>query len=167
MRDHLNIVCNLRHSLLLVVCCSENRENSPEDLRVNESTTPLKKRRFTQHSDTLISSSLSPSPNPLSSPLTLSSSSPTQSEPISEIKSDPEDLRLSSVTPVPRSEGSKVPTWTQTQLQEAIEAVITQRMRFTQVIGRGGEGWIGSGIMGRDRMGWVGRDQKGVREKWG
>ncbi len=29
--------------------------------------------------------------------------------------------------------GSKVPTWTQTQLQEAIEAVITQRMRFTQV----------------------------------
>jgi len=127
----------------LVVCCSENRENSPEDLRVNESTTPLKKRRFTQHSDTLISSSLSPSPNPLPSPLTLSSSSPTQSEPISEIKSDPEDLRLSSVTPVPRSEGSKVPTWTQTQLQEAIEAVITQRMRFTQVKGGGGEGWIG------------------------
>jgi len=137
----------------LVVCCSENRENSPEDLRVNESTTPLKKRRFTQHSDTLISSSLSPSPNPLPSPLTLSSSSPTQSEPISEIKSDPEDLRLSSVTPVPRSEGSKVPTWTQTQLQEAIEAVITQRMRFTQVIGGGGVGWRGLGVMGSDRMG--------------
>lgn len=72
------------------------------------------------------------------------------------------------MTPVPRSEGSKVPTWTQTQLQEAIEAVITQRMRFTQVIGGGGEGWIELGVMGRDRMGknskgkevmgWVWRD---------
>ena len=27
----------------------------------------------------------------------------------------------------------QVPTWSQSQLQEAIEAVITQRMRFTQV----------------------------------
>merc|ERR1719412_2339985 len=31
-----------------------------------------------------------------------------------------------------RPEGSKMPTWTQAQLQEAIDAVIHQKMRFTQ-----------------------------------
>ncbi|KAG6443203.1 hypothetical protein O3G_MSEX002698 [Manduca sexta] len=47
----------------------------------------------------------------------------------------------------------KAPTWTQTQLQEAIQAVVTQRMRFTQAATHYGipKGTLYDNILGKSK----------------
>ena len=50
-------------------------------------------------------------------------------------------------------ETSKVPTWSQTQLQEAIESVITQKLRFTQASSQYGipKGTLYDNILGKSK----------------
>eukprot|EP00092_Neocalanus_flemingeri_P047453 GFUD01053777.1.p1 GENE.GFUD01053777.1~~GFUD01053777.1.p1 ORF type:complete len:317 (+),score=82.02 GFUD01053777.1:309-1259(+) len=51
------------------------------------------------------------------------------------------------------STNSKLPTWSQTQLQEAIESVITQKLRFTQASSRYGipKGTLYDNILGKSK----------------
>lgn len=52
-----------------------------------------------------------------------------------------------------KQEGSKVPPWSQSQLQEAIEAVITQKLRFTQASAKYGipKGTLYDNILGKSK----------------
>ena len=52
-----------------------------------------------------------------------------------------------------KAEGSKVPPWSQSQLQEAIESVITQKLRFTQASAKYGipKGTLYDNILGKSK----------------
>jgi len=52
-----------------------------------------------------------------------------------------------------KQEGSKVPPWSQSQLQEAIESVITQKLRFTQASAKYGipKGTLYDNILGKSK----------------
>jgi len=64
-----------------------------------------------------------------------------------------------------KQEGSKVPPWSQNQLQEAIEAVITQKLRFTQASTKYGipKGTLYDNILGKSKRMLV-LDQVGLTE---
>ena len=64
-----------------------------------------------------------------------------------------------------KQEGSKVPPWSQNQLQEAIEAVITQKLRFTQASAKYGipKGTLYDNILGKSKRMLV-LDQVGLTE---
>lgn len=59
----------------------------------------------------------------------------------------------SSIAEYPQLLKLKTPTWTQDQLKEAIEAVVTQKMRFTQASGRYGipKGTLYDNILGKSK----------------
>merc|ERR1712183_749286 len=63
------------------------------------------------------------------------------------------------------STNSKLPSWSQTQLQEAIESVITQKLRFTQASSRYGipKGTLYDNILGKSKR-MVVIDQVGLTE---
>ena len=98
-------------------------------------------------------------------PVLLTSCSTTAQVIKVQLEQEKVEQRRAKETKEVKQEGSKVPPWSQNQLQEAIEAVITQRLRFTQASAKYGipKGTLYDNILGKSKRMLV-LDQVGLTE---